>query len=379
MKIMMVRDRNVLNTNWLVYLANLFASRGHEIVIACDTYAKLGKLGDEYTLDETIRVVNLNGKTKNPLINIYRFLRGKVFVPYFRFNKLIKEEKPDVLLCYFPVDLYNVTRFQNHNIPIVQMVHGEPSNVFKKYLKANFITRAICKKSFDKVHTFQILMNSFEKRIKEITGAKNVVRIANPVKQYKTDELVDLDNEKKKIIYVGRVEKSIKQPHLLVEAFAKIAKDFPDWKVEIWGLAKFENYNKEINSFIKKYNLEDQVCLAGYSKDMEALYRTADIQAFPSRSEGFSLAIADAMAIGLPHVAFDYAISVNEVVKDNHNGFLAKDVDDFADKLKILISDKNKRIEFGKNASQDMREYAPDVLLDRWDELFYRITKGNKL
>ena len=379
MKIMMVRDRNVLNTNWLVYLANLFASRGHEVVIACDTYAKLGKLGDEYTLDETIRVVNLNGKTKNPLINIYRFLRGKVFVPYIRFNKLIKKEKPDILLCYFPVDLYNVTRFQNHNIPIVQMVHGEPSNVFKKYLKANFITRAIYKKSFDKVHTFQILMNSFENRIKEITGAKNVVRIANPVKQYKTDELVDLDNEKKKIIYVGRVEKSIKQPHLLVEAFAKIAKDFPDWKVEIWGLAKFENYNNEINSFIKEHNMDGQVCLAGYSKDMEALYRTADIQAFPSRSEGFSLAIADAMAIGLPHVAFDYAFSVNEIVVNNHNGFLAKDVDDFAEKLKILMSDKNKRIEFGRNANQDMREYAPDVLLDKWDELFYRITKGNKL
>ena len=375
---MMVRDRNVLNTNWVVYLANLFASRGHEVVIACDTYAKLGKLGDEYTLDETIRVVNLNSKTKNPLINLYRLLRGKLLVPYLRFNKLIKNEKPDILLCYFPVDLYNVTRFQNHNIPIVQMVHGEPSIVFKKYLKSNFIKKAICKKSFDKVHTFQILMNSFEKGIKEITGAKNVVRIANPVKQYKTDELVDLNNEKKKIIYVARVEKSIKRPHLLVEAFAKIAKEFPDWKVEIWGLAKFENYNNEINEFIKKHDMEGQVCLAGYSKDMESLYRTADIQAFPSCSEGFSLAIADAMAIGLPHVAFDYATSVNEIVIDNHNGFLAKDVDDFANKLKTLMINKNLRIEFGKNANGDMREYAPDVLLDKWDDLFNKITKGVK-
>ena len=221
-------------------------------------------------------------------------------------------------------------------------------------------------------------MNSFEKRIKEITGAKNVVRIANPVKQYKETELVDLYNEKKKIIYVGRVEKSIKQPHLLVEAFAKIAKEFPDWKVEIWGLAKFEDYNNEINDFIKKHGMEGQVYLAGYSKDMEALYRTADIQAFPSCSEGFSLAIADAMAIGLPHVAFDYAFSVNEIVIDNHNGFLAKDVDDFADKLKKLMINKDLRIEFGKNANKDMREYAPDVLLDKWDNLFNKITKGIK-
>ena len=42
MKIMLVRDRNILNNNWLSYLANLFYERGHEVVIACDTYKKLG-------------------------------------------------------------------------------------------------------------------------------------------------------------------------------------------------------------------------------------------------------------------------------------------------------------------------------------------------
>ena len=42
MKILLVRDRNVLNTNWLVFYANLLAERGHDVVIACDTYGKLG-------------------------------------------------------------------------------------------------------------------------------------------------------------------------------------------------------------------------------------------------------------------------------------------------------------------------------------------------
>lgn len=54
MKILLVRDRNVLNTNWLVFYANLLAERGHDVVIACDTYGKLGvlaegnKLNDQY-------------------------------------------------------------------------------------------------------------------------------------------------------------------------------------------------------------------------------------------------------------------------------------------------------------------------------------------
>jgi glycosyltransferase involved in cell wall biosynthesis len=159
-----------------------------------------------------------------------------------------------------------------------------------------------------------------------------------------------------------------------VEAFAQIAKDFPDWKVELYGLAKYKDYNEEINSFIKAHGLENQVCLAGYAKDMEALYRSADIQAFPSACEGFSLAIADAMSIGLPHIGFKDAHSVNEIIVDGHNGFLADDVDDFAQKLRKLIEDKNLCIEFGKNAHEDMKAYAPEVIMQQWNELFKKIT-----
>ena len=351
MKIMMVRDRNVLNTSWVVFLANLFASRGHDVIITCDTYSKLGKTGVGYTLDESVRVENLNGKTKNPLINLYRFLRGKLGVPYFRFNKLIKAEKPDIIVSYFPNDLYNITRFQNHNIPIIQMLHNYPPVIFDKILKKNFLMRAICE-------------------------PKNIVRIGNPVRQFDDTELVDLNNEKKKIIYVARIEKTVKQPHLLIEAFAKIAKDFPDWKVEIWGLAKYKDYNKELSDLIEDKGLKNQITMPGYTNDVEALYRTADIQAFPSKCEGFGLAVADAMSIGLPHVGFKYANSINELIIDGHNGFLAEDVDDFAEKLKTLMLDKKLRIKFGKNAHFDMKEYAPEVLLDQWDNLFNDIIKG---
>ena len=375
MKLMMVRDRNVLNTNWVVYLANLFVERGHDVVIACDTYSKLGKTGVGYDLDPRVRVENLNGKTDNLLQNIYRMVRGKILPSYFRFNRLIKKENPDVIISYFPTDLYNITHFQKHKAPIIQMVHNWPPVILNKILKKNPLTKAWRKQSFLKVNTFQVLMNSYKNDIDPYFEPKNIVRIANPVRQYNENELVDLNHEKKKIIYVARVEKTIKQPHLLVEAFAKIAKDFPDWKVEIWGSAKYEDYNREIETLIKNNHLENQVCLAGYTQDIEALYRSADIHAFPSNCEGFSLAIADAMAIGLPHIGFKNAHSVNEIIVDGHNGFLADDVDDFAVKLRKLMSDKQLRITFGHNAHEDMKAYAPEVLMQQWDNLFREITK----
>ena len=69
---MMIRDRNVLNINWVVYLANLLAMRGHEVIIGCDTYSKLGKTGTGYDLDPRVKICNLRGLGKN-VINFVLF------------------------------------------------------------------------------------------------------------------------------------------------------------------------------------------------------------------------------------------------------------------------------------------------------------------
>ncbi len=374
MKIMLVRDRNVLNTNWLVYFANLLQERGHEVVIACDTYGKLGVSAPGYELNGGIRIANVNGKTDSLLCNLWHRIRCKALPSWGLFDKLIKSENPDVLICYFPVDLYNITRFQHHNIPIVQMVHNYPPLILDKVLRKLPPLRAWCRKSFEQVSVFQVLMNSYKNDIDPFFAPKKIVRIANPVRQYAESEMVDLAHEKKRIIYVARIERRVKRPHLLVEAFAKIAAGFPDWKVEIWGIRKYPDYEKEIEDFITAHNLQGQVALMGYTQDIEGLYRSADIHAFPSSCEGFSLAIADAMAMGLPHIGFKDAHSVNEIIIDGHNGFLAEDVDDFAQKLKMLMEDKDLRIKFGQNAREDMKAYAPEILMKQWDNLFKELT-----
>lgn len=371
---MLVRDRNVLNNNWLAYLANLFYERGHEVVIACDTYKKLGVSAPGYELNPKVRIANVNGKTSSVLVNLWHKLRSP-FPSWFLFDKLIKKEQPDVMICYFPKDLYNVTRFQHHNIPIVQMIHNYPPVLFHKILKKNKIIRTLYKKSFQQVTVYQVLMDSFKDKIDAFFNPHHVEAIADPVKQYAEGEMVDLNKEKKRIIYVARIEKNIKRPHLLVKAFAKIASDFPDWKLEIWGMSKYPAYENEIKAFIATHYLERQVSLMGYSTDVESVYRSADIHAFPSAGEGFGLGLAEGMSIGLPSIGFKSATAVNEIIVDGHNGFLAEDVDDFAKKLKILMEDKELRIKFGANAHKDMAAYAPEILMDEWENLLNKIVK----
>ena len=370
MKIMVVKDRNVLNTKFLGQFVSSLVLKGHDVHVVCDTYRKQGS---GVTLPDGVKFTNLNGKTKNPLVNLWRRTREILGTPVFRFNKFIEQEKPDIIFCYFLVDLYNVAFLQKHNIPIVMMMHCYPPAMLGRFQKRS--KWKIYKKCAAQVSVFHVLMKSYEKTIAPYFGEANVATVPNEVVQIPESGRVDLENEKKRIIYVARVEKEGKRQHLIVEAFAKIAKDFPDWVVEFWGLQKYQNYNEELMVMARKYGIEKNIHIMGYSDNIQDVYRTADIHAFASLHEGFSLALADGMAIGLPSIGFKETPSVNELIVDGHNGYLAKDVDDFAEKLRLLMTDKDLRIRLGKNAVEDMKAYAPAIVAGQWDELIKKTIK----
>ena len=57
------------------------------------------------------------------------------------------------------------------------------------------------------------------------------------------------------------------------------------------------------------------------------------------------------------------------MIKDGENGFLVNSVDEFAEKLTLLMKDKDLRIRLGKQAVEDMKPYAPENIMDAWDKL----------
>lgn len=83
-------------------------------------------------------------------------------------------------------------------------------------------------------------------------------------------------------------------------------------------------------------------------KDMPALYRQADILLFPTVREGFGLAVAEAMACGLPVVASDCS-SLPELIDHGRGGFLCPvgNVESFASSIQRLAEDSQLRKEMG--------------------------------
>lgn len=374
MKVMLVKDRNVLNTRFLTDFANSLVDLGYEVTVACDS---INKAGSGEVLDDRVNFVNLSDKTKNPLCNLYLRIRSKFPLASFRYAELIKKESPDVIICYFLKDLFNVGFLVKKLAPVILMGHNYPPETFNKVYKKNCVSRSLYARLIGKVDAFQVLMPEFIDTIDPYFNIKKVTVIPNAVRQFVADEQVDLSVIKKKIVYVARFSKEGKRQHLLIEAFARVAHKNPDWVIELWGLKKGEKYINELQSLINSNQLQNKVFIMGYTRNIYEKYRGADINAFPSKREGFGLGLAEGMAVGLPSIGFKNTPAVDGLIVDGHNGFLVNNLDEFSTKLDLLMSDQNLRIRLGANAVNDMKRFSPETVIQKWDRLIKDVVKNN--
>jgi glycosyltransferase involved in cell wall biosynthesis len=87
---------------------------------------------------------------------------------------------------------------------------------------------------------------------------------------------------------------------VLIEAFAQIAREFPDAQVLVAGDGPLR---PDLEQQIERLGLGDRVSLAGAQTDVPAFLSTLDVFVFPSLNEGLPLAVLEALASGLPVVA----------------------------------------------------------------------------
>lgn len=169
---------------------------------------------------------------------------------------------------------------------------------------------------------------------------------------------------------MGRLSKDHKRPHLLIEAFAGLADEFPNWNVELWGAEDGKAYYKELQLLIKKHHLENRVFLKGPTNDVSSVLQQGDIFAFPSAYEGFGLALGEAMSMGLPAVGYKSCSAVNELIKDGENGYLCEDrIEPLKIALQKIMKNQQIRMQMGKGAKISMEKYSSKAIRNEWNIL----------
>jgi len=115
------------------------------------------------------------------------------------------------------------------------------------------------------------------------------------------------------IVTIGNI-RHVKGHDVFVRAAAEVAREFPSANFVIAGEVLEPDFYATLRQLISQLGLEGKFHLAGGVNDLKTFLREADLFVMPSRSEGFSNAIVEAMAAGLPVVATDVGGNAEAVV-----------------------------------------------------------------
>lgn len=372
------RVNNALGGTEKVYInmANEMVSRGHEV--ACFYFDK--EQGTPiFPVDERVYLKNcydsLNTKVRDfvaqikALFVLERKKRHEV-KKSARTNSILENVNkfnPDVIIMYWPNEFLNKLVMLKY--PTILMLHSS-INFFINEKDFN-----IYLKGMNSCDSIQVLMPEYVDQLRQFCSNKNIIHIPNIVKQFtKQSKLTS-----KKIVYVGRMGAQ-KRVHLVAQAFALIEDKYKDWVVEMWGETHTEPHiTKEVQDIISQKRLTDRVLLCGTTTDVPSKLEDASIILMPSAYEGFPLATTEAMSMGLPAVVCKDCPSHNTLVRNGENGYVCEPTpEDIAKHLELLINNYELRSRLGNQAREDMKQYKPELIYDRWEQLMTEVIDRRK-
>lgn len=184
------------------------------------------------------------------------------------------------------------------------------------------------------------------------------------------------DSTAKVVIAAGRLV-PLKRYDLLIEAFARVAAEHPDWQLRIYGQGDEHDHLRRL---VERLGLSDNVLLMGAATPMEAEWVKASIGAAASDFDAFGMTIVEAMRCGLPVVSTDCPHGPGEIIKDGADGRLVPvgDRDALGAALLDLVRDPELRRRMGRTAIENARRFAPGPVVAQAEGLFTDALAGRR-
>jgi glycosyltransferase involved in cell wall biosynthesis len=170
------------------------------------------------------------------------------------------------------------------------------------------------------------------------------------------------------ILAMGRLSQE-KGFDLLLRAFARLRRQRQaGWKLGIIGEGPLR---EELEGNIAGLGLTGDASLLGPFANPMPVLRAGTIFVLSSRYEGFGIALAEAMACGLPAVAFRCPCGPDEIVRDGVDGLLVppEDVEALATAVARLMGDEELRERLAVRATEASERFSAARFLDRWEDL----------
>ena len=213
-------------------------------------------------------------------------------------------------------------------------------------------TEVIVNSNFMKGHVQGLFGLPFDK-INVIPNGINLNNFNGVERDYDFRRQYAADNEKI-ILYLGRLvyEKGIQH---LISAMPKILDGYHDSKLVIAGKGGMLD---DLKAQVSRMGIDNKVYFTGYlnAKQVQKMYKCADVAVFPSTYEPFGIVALEAMLAGVPTVVSDVG-GLNEIVEHGVTGMksYAGNPNSIADSILTLLYDHQLCNNVAKNAKAEVK------------------------
>lgn len=327
-------------------LASELAERGNHVILA---YMK-----DRKRVYETSGAVWEKYLYPRRREKLYRTL-GKIW----NLRKLIKKYPQASVVAMLPYEtFYTFLACLGQKRRVIYSLRNDPAHMTRRLDR--FIGKVIYPSAGTVVFQTQQAMEFFSTRIR----SKGVV-IPNPIRQDLPERFAG--KRKKEITAVGRLAPQKNYP-LLLRAFSDIHKDYPDWKLKIYGEGSLRD---DLEQLCRELSLEQAVEFCGFVPDAVKRMNESGMFVMSSDYEGISNAMLEALGSGVPCICTDCpAGGTRAFIRHRQNGLLVPVGDRKAlrDAMEELIMHPEFAGRLSREAVKIRQRLSVSVIAEEWEK-----------
>lgn len=341
-----------------------------------EVYAILTENADKpfyFPLSPKVKYVNfdINFEILNSLPIYKKIIPFIIKQRHYRklFTNYLMELRPDITVSILRREINFINDIHDGSRKIGE-IHFTRTNyrLFKKKYLPKIVNKTITNiwrgqmdKQIKRLYKCVILTNEDKENWK---GFNNIEVIPNPISFF---PIKHSDCKNKIVIAAGRYSPE-KGYDRLIKAWKEVYRRHPDWTLNIYGAGEREG----CQNLAKQLCIENVINCNGPVKDIYAKYAESSIFVITSHHEGFGLVIAEAMATGIPPVAFAFHCGPREIISNGIDGIIVEDgnIMKFADAICYLIEHEDIRRNMGCKGIKSAERYREERIMERWIQLF---------
>ena len=294
--------------------------------------------------------------------------------------KLLRRLKCDIFHCY-----------NDHTSPLIgAALAGVPVRIWSKLAMSPYYEKGVSPRGLHRLmpgirvtcfcaHRIIAISEKVRQELIESGGPSKQIdtvyvpvdyhRFANAAKGNIRQELC-FDQSHIIITSVGHAV-PVKGWDVTIKAFVQVHKQIPNARMILVGDRTSLEYYNQLTGLVKQYEMEENIKFTGKRDDIPEILKASDIFILPSRSEGLSLALIEAMAAGLPCVAARVG-GIPEVINHRENGLLfeRESVEELTGHLVRLIEDRSLRTKIASQASNRATAFSIQAYVDKVFECY---------